>query len=134
MPSFLAISRLLTPCWKRLLTSAACSGDRPRPTVRAALLAGLGDPGLHAIAKDVPLEFGEDREHAGQGPAARRRQVERLAERDEADLECGQFLEGRDQIDQGTPPAIQPPDQDQVEFTPSRRPDQILPLGALADA
>src|SRR3954468_10651628 len=34
-------------------------GDRPRPSVRTALFAGLGDPGLHAIAEDVPLEFGE---------------------------------------------------------------------------
>jgi len=46
-------------------------GDRLRSAVRAALFAGLGDPGLDAVAKDVPPEFGEDREHAGQRPAAR---------------------------------------------------------------
>ena len=106
MPILLAISRLLTPSWKSLLTSVRVPGDRLRPAVRAAFLACLGDPGPHAIAEDVPLELGEDREHAGQGPAARRGQVECLAERDEADLECGQFLERRDQIDQRTPPAV----------------------------
>ena len=71
--------------------------------MRSAIFAGLSYPGFHAIAEDVPLEFGEDREHAGQGPTARRGQVERLAERDEADLECGQLLERRDQIDEGCP-------------------------------
>ncbi len=98
--------------------------------MRSAIFAGLSYPGFHAIAEDVPLEFGEDREHAGQGPTARRGQVERLAERDEADLECGQLLERRDQIDEGAPPAIQPPDQDQVELSPSRRPHQVFALGA----
>ena len=125
---------LADPLLEESFDLGGVSGDRRRPTVRAALLAGLSDPGLHAIAEDVPLELGEDRKHAGQGPAARRGQVERLAERDEADLECGQLLERRDQIDQGTPPAIQPPDQDQVQFAPLRRPEQALPLGALANA
>ena len=86
-------------------------GDRPRPAVGTTFFACLCDPGLHAIAKDVPLELGEDREHAGQSPAARRGQVECLAERDEADPECGQLLNRRDEVDQGAPPAIQPPHQ-----------------------
>ena len=102
--------------------------------MRSAIFAGLSYPGFHAIAEDVPLEFGEDREHAGQGPTARRGQVERLAERDEADLECGQLLERRDQIDEGAPPAIQPPDQDQVELSPSRRPHQVFASGAVANS
>ena len=44
------------------------------------------------------------------------------------------ILKRRDQIDQGASPAIQPPDQDQVEFAPSRRLGSTLPLGTLADA
>ena len=68
MPSLLAISRLLTPRRKSFLTSAECSAIVRGPAVRAAFLAGLGDPGLHAIAEDVPLELGEDSEHAGQRP------------------------------------------------------------------
>src|SRR5260370_38837308 len=42
-------------------------GDRRGPPVRATLLAGLGDPGLHTVAEDLSLELGEDRERAGQG-------------------------------------------------------------------
>ena len=88
------------------------TSDRLRSAVWAAFFAGSGDPGLHAIAEDVPLEFSEDREHAGQCSATRCREVERLAERDEADLKCGQFLKRRDQIDQRTAPAVQSPDKD----------------------
>jgi hypothetical protein len=110
------------------------AGDRRGPAVRAAFLAGLGNPGLHAVAQDVPLELGEDGKHAGQRPSARGGQVERLAERDEADLEYGQFLKRHDQIDQGASPAIQPPDQDQVKFSASGRSEQLFPFGTLADA
>ena len=102
--------------------------------MRATLFACLCDSGLHAIAEDVPLEFGEDREHAGQGSAARRGQVERLAERDEADPECAQLLKRRDEIDQGAAPAIQPPYQDPVEFPPSGCSHQVFAFGAVADA
>ena len=40
-------------------------GDRRRPTVRSTIFTGLSYPGFPAIAEDVSLEFGEDREHAG---------------------------------------------------------------------
>jgi hypothetical protein len=43
--------------------------DRRGPPVRATFLAGLGDSGLHAVAEDLSLELGEDRERAGQGSA-----------------------------------------------------------------
>lgn len=55
--------------------------------VRAALFAGLSDTGFHSIAQNVAFELGEHRQHAGERPTARRRQVERLAQRDESDFQ-----------------------------------------------
>ena len=58
----------------------------------------------------------------------------RLAERDPAYLEGGQFLERRDQVDkERVPSGPTAKDQDQVEFGLLRRPQQVLPLGAFAD-
>ena len=39
--------------------------------------------GLHPVVDDIPLEFGEEREHAGQCPATWCGEVERLAKRRE---------------------------------------------------
>jgi hypothetical protein len=55
MPSFLAISRLLTPCSKVRFDLGGVSGDRLRPTVRVAFLAGQGDLGRHAIALELGM-------------------------------------------------------------------------------
>ena len=71
--------------------------------MRAAVFPGLCDSGFHSIAQNVALEFGEHRQHAGEGPPARRRQVERLAQRDEADLQRCQFLQGGDEVDERRP-------------------------------
>lgn len=109
-------------------------GDRLRPIMRTAFVECPGDSCSQPVAENFALEFGEDRELRGLGTAARSRQVERLAGRDEADLECGHLLKRRDQIEQGTPPTVQPPDQNQVVFPPPRCLDQVFTLGTLADA
>jgi len=43
--------------------------------MRAALFAGLSNTGFHSIAQNVAFELGENRQHAGERSAARRRQV-----------------------------------------------------------
>ena len=42
--------------------------------------------GLHPVADDIPLEFGEDRAHAGQCTATWCGEVERLAKRGETQV------------------------------------------------
>ena len=44
------------------------------------VLAGLRNARLDPVAQDVPLKCGEHSQHAGKGPAARRRQIEGLAQ------------------------------------------------------
>ena len=55
--------------------------------MRSAFLARLIDAGFDPVAQNVALELGEDRKHPWQGPAAGRGQVERFAQRDEADVQ-----------------------------------------------
>jgi hypothetical protein len=46
----------------------------------AALGASVGDARLDTISKDVPLEFSEDGEHAGERPSRSASQVEGFVE------------------------------------------------------
>ena len=55
-------------------------GDFGGPAVRTAFFAGLSYARLHPIAQNVALELGEHRQHAGERPPARRRQIEGLAQ------------------------------------------------------
>jgi len=96
-------------------------------TVRAALFAGLSDPGFHSIAQNVAFELGEHRQHAGEGPSAWRRQIERLAQRDEPDFHNRKFLQCTDEIDERASPAIEPPHDDDIDFPSSRGAQQFLP-------
>jgi hypothetical protein len=52
-----------------------------------AILARLSDPGFHPVAQDIAFELGKNREHASQSPAAWRSQVERFAQRHEANIQ-----------------------------------------------
>jgi hypothetical protein len=54
------------------------SGGFGRPTVRAALFAGLSNARFRPIAQNVALELG-DRQHAVERPPARHRQIEGFA-------------------------------------------------------
>src|SRR5271166_562053 len=55
-------------------------GDFGGPAVRTAFFAGLSYARLHPIAQNAALELGEHRQHAGERPPARRRQIEGLAQ------------------------------------------------------
>ena len=100
-----------------------------RAAVGAAFFSGLGDPGLHAIAQDVPLEFGEHRQHAGQRPATRRRQVQRLAQvrRSRPSVRSTPATSRPDRrANAPSGPAARP---GSFDLPPPRRPDQILAAG-----
>jgi hypothetical protein len=69
------------------------------PAVRPTFLARLRDPGIHPIAYDVALEFGENGEHARESSAAGGGHIERLGERDEADADGIELLQSADQVE-----------------------------------
>ena len=137
MLSCLAMADLLNPLRASSWISWAFPTIFGGAAVRAAFFAGLGDSGFHSIAENVALELGEHRQHAGEGSSARRRQVERLAQRDEADLQLCQFLQGGDEVDERAAPAIEPPDDDDIDFPSTGGTQQVLAartgLGAGAD-
>jgi len=55
-------------------------GDGCRSSVWFSFLAGLSNTRFHAITQNVALELGEHRQHAGERPPARRRQIDGLAQ------------------------------------------------------
>ena len=66
--------------------------------MRPVLPARLSDARFNPVAQDVAFEFGEDRKHSRQGSPAGRGQVERFAQRDEADLQRRKLLQGRNEV------------------------------------
>ena len=52
-----------------------------------SLFSGLGNARLDPVAQNVPFELSKNGQHAGERPAARRGQVEGLAQRDKSDFE-----------------------------------------------
>jgi hypothetical protein len=85
-----------------------------------SLFSGLRNAGLDPVAQNVPFELGENGQHAGERPSARRGQVDGLAQRDKSDFEGNQLLQRVHQIHQGTSPAVQAPDHDEINVPPPR--------------
>src|SRR4051794_30835320 len=113
-PSRSAILRLLIPSFRRTRispTNIAAVFGRP---MGLAFLPGLGNPGPHPVAEDVPLELGEDGQHACQGPTTGCRQVEGFVEGDESHVDRGQIVQGRDEVRDRTAPTVEPPDDDGI--------------------
>lgn len=80
---------------------------RLRSAEHGPLGAGMGDAGLDALAKDLAFEFGEHRQHPGEGTTARCRHVEGFGEGDEADSEFDQLFERDHEIGERTAPPVQ---------------------------
>lgn len=99
--------------------------------MRPAFLAGLGNPGPHPITEDVPLELGEDGQHACQGPATGGRQVEGFVEGDESHVDCGQIVQGRDEVRDRTAPTVEPPDDDGIDVATFGCIDDPLAFGPI---
>lgn len=62
------------------------------------------------------------------GPPAWGGQIKGLAQRNEADLQRHQFLLRGDQIDKRPPPAVETPDDDDINLFASGGTEQFLPL------
>ncbi len=52
-------------------------------------------------------------------------------QRDEADAQLGQFLQPQDEIGERTAPAVQPPDDDRIQFAAADGGKEAFPLGSL---
>jgi hypothetical protein len=81
------IALLLSPLFGERPDLRGVLRDTRRAPVWPAFLARLSDPGFNPVAENISFEFSKDREHACQRSAAGRGQVERFAQRDEADAE-----------------------------------------------
>ena len=81
-----------------------------------------------AVAEDVVFEGGKHREHAGHRSAGGCGQIERFAERNKANAEVSEFLQRGDEVKQRTAPAVQPPDQHDIDLAPPRGIEQLLAL------
>jgi hypothetical protein len=77
--------------------------------MRPSLLACLSDPRSDAVTENIALELSEDGQHSGQGAPAGGGQLQGLGERHEADPEFIEFLQGADEVEQRSTPAIEPP-------------------------
>ena len=92
-----------------------------------AVLSGMGETSPNALAQDLALELGEHGQQCGHGTAGRRGQIQRLGQRDEADAEMLQFLQGGQQIGDRSSPSVQPPHQHHIDFPAPRGFHQLLP-------
>ena len=62
-------------------------------------LAGLGNPGLHAITQNIAFELSKHGEHAGERPAPWRGHVQRFGQRHEPNADGMKLLERSDQVE-----------------------------------
>ncbi len=57
------------------------------------------DSGADAFAEGLVLELSKDRQQSRHGPTGRRSQIQCFGKGNEADAQCGEFLQCDDQID-----------------------------------
>lgn len=68
--------------------------------------AGLRDASLHPLADHLPLEFREHRKQPDHGASRRSGEVQCFRQRDEGNPEISQLGQRRDQVSQGSAPAV----------------------------
>lgn len=106
-------------------------GYRYWPTEGLSFGPCLRDAGFDALAEYFPFKLGEYGQHTRQGPACRRGHIKCFRQRDEADAQLGQFLQRQDEIGQRAAPAVQPPDDDRIQFASADGSKEVFPLGSL---
>jgi hypothetical protein len=79
-----------------------------------------------SFPQNLPFELSENRKQPGHGSTGRGGQVQRLGERHEANAQMFEFLERCQQICHRTAPAVQPPDQHDVDFPAASGLEQFL--------
>ena len=76
----------------------------------------MGQAGPSSFPQNFPFELGENSEQAGHRTPGGRSQIQRLGQRHEADAEMLQLLEGCQQIRYRPTPAVQSPDQHDIDL------------------
>jgi len=115
-----AISAWLTFCAKSLRTFGSRSAaDFGRPSWRPSRRA-CSRPAL-TRERRISRSNSEDREHARHRATRRSGEVERLGQRDEADVERGEVVESDDEISERASPTVEAPHQDGVAIDLLRR-------------
>ena len=84
----------------------------------------MSQTGTDTLAKNLPFELGEHGEQSGHGAAGGGGQIECFGQRDETHSEMLKFLQRRNQIRNGPAPAIQTPNQHDIDFAASCGSDQ----------
>ena len=105
----------------RLLDSGRGPPPGPGP-------ARMGDPRFHPLAEDLPFKLSKNGQEPCQGPSRRGGEIDRFRHGDKADPEPAQFLEGADEIREGSAPAIETPHQDDIECSLAGGAEQPLAL------
>ena len=86
------------------------------PAKPLAVLPGMSESGPHALSQDLAFEGGEDGQQCGHRATRPRGQVQCLGRRYEADAQMLQFLKCGEQVGHRPTPAVQPPDQHDVDL------------------
>ena len=100
--------------------------------MRLPAFARVRNTRLNTLPYYIPLELRKHGKESCEGPSSRRGEVEGLCERDKPHTECREIMECRHEIDQRAPPAIELPDENDIEPPLSSRFEHFLALGAVA--
>jgi hypothetical protein len=82
--------------------------------------------GAHTFPQNLPFELSKDGQQAGHGSTSGCRQVQRLGQRHETNVEMIEFLQGGQQVCHGSAPTVQAPYQHHVDFPTARSLQQFL--------
>ena len=126
MPRRRAISALANTGTIQLPNLDGPKARRHWPAELFTVLPGVRQARPRSFPQNLPFELGEDRQQAGHGAAGGRGQVQCLGQRDETDSEMLQFLKRRQQVCYRSAPAVEAPDQDDIDFAAARSLDQLL--------
>jgi len=96
-----------------------------RPAQPFAVQPGLGQPGSSSLPQNLPFKLCEYRQKAGHRSTGWRSQVQRLGQRHKAHSEMLQFLKGCQQIRYRPAPAVQPPNQHDIDLATAGGPQQF---------
>lgn len=94
----------------------------------------MGDTGFDALAQDLPFELGENGQHAGQGAAAGRVMSKASVSETKPIPSSASSLRLKHKVGKRTAPAVQPPDDDRIEFAAANDGNQVFAFGSLQSA
>jgi hypothetical protein len=114
---------------------------RQRPHLRGIVSCGawsamglsaftrVAHAGLDPLTAHIPFELHKHCEEASKGASCRCREIKGLRQRDKAHAHSCQFVQRRHEVDEGAPPAVELPDQNDIELallgSQEQRPENV---------